>query len=264
MSKAKIAAYKTLRECGIEDVTEIPLDLLVAGCGATLLETPLKNADGRIVHGKYRSIIKINSNIRYKGRKRFAIAHELGHFKLHRNALIHNDSKSLNWFGEAIKKMKAGKQELEANEFAVELLMPRNLFIKEAKNKRFSPDLLRSLANRFQTSITSVAFRYAECNLHPICLFHTSDGEVKYYKKSDDWKAYIPKYITKNPPPSDSVAMEYIQEGYKPIYYKEESTQEIFKSTWFKKREDERNTTFYEYCIVTTNHKTILSVVWEG
>ena len=262
MSKAIATARKILDECGIEDATEMPLDLLVAGRGATLLETPMKNADGRIVHGKYRSIIKINSNIPYEGRKRFATAHELGHFELHKDYPIHNDSKSLDWFDDALKKLKTGKQEFEANEFATELLMPKTVFLKEAKYKPFSPALLRSLAERFKTSITSVAYRYRECNLHPICLFFISDGIVKYWKKSDDFKLWIPD-CNNLPPPSDSVAMEYIKEDYRQIYKKEESQQGIFKSTWFELKEDQKDFPYYEYCIATTSYKTILSVVWE-
>lgn len=262
MSKAIATARKILDECGIEDATEIPLELLVAGRGATLLETPMKNADGRIVHGKYRSIIKINSNIPYEGRKRFATAHELGHFELHKDYPIHNDSKSLDWFDDALKKLKTGKQEFEANEFATELLMPKSVFLKEAQYKPFSPDLLRNLAERFKTSITSVAYRYRECNLHPICLFFVSDGIVKYWKKSDDFKLWIPD-CNKLPPPSDSVAMEYIENDYQQIYTREESQQDIFKSTWFDVKENQEDSPFYEYCITTTNYKTILSVVWE-
>lgn len=262
MSKAIATARRILDECGIEDATEIPLELLVAGRGATLLETPMKNADGRIVHGKYRSIIKINSNIPYEGRKRFATAHELGHFELHKDYPIHNDSKSLDWFDDALKKLKAGKQEFEANEFATELLMPKNVFLKEAQYKPFSPDLLRSLAERFKTSITSVAYRYRECNLHPICLFFMSDGIVKYWKKSNDFKLWIPD-CNKLPPPSDSVAMEYIENDYQHIYKKEELQQDILKSTWFEVGENQADSLFYEYCIVTKDYKTILSVIWE-
>ena len=262
MSKAIAAARRILDECGIDDATEIPLKLLVAGRGATLLETPMKNADGRIVHGKHRSIIKINSNISYEGRRRFAIAHELGHFELHKDYPIHNDSKSLDWFDDALKKLKTGKQEFEANEFATELLMPKEVFLKEARYKPFSPQLLRDLADRFQTSITSVAYRYRECNLHPICLFFTNDGAVKYWKKSDDFKLWIPD-CNKLPPPEDSVAMEYVENNYQQIYKRHEAKQDIYKSTWFDVKDSQEDTPFYEYCIATTKYKNILSVVWE-
>ena len=93
MSKGKITAQKLMDECGIVDPTEFPLDLIVFGRGATLIEKQLNNAEGRIVFGKERAIITVNSSIEYEGKKRFVIAHELGHFEMHRNLIhLHNDT----------------------------------------------------------------------------------------------------------------------------------------------------------------------------
>ncbi len=115
---------------------------------------------------------------------------------------------------------------------------------------------------RFRTSLTSVAFRYFDTNLHPIAMFHIFNGKVKYWKKSDDLKVWI-KDITQLPPPEDSVAMEYIEADYKPIYRTNELQQLISKSTYFKLNDHDEDTDFYEYCIVTESFKNILSIVWE-
>ncbi len=93
MSKGKLAAQRLMNDCGIDDPTEIPLDLIVFGRGATLVEKSLKNSEGRIVVGKNSAIITINSDIPYEGKKRFVTAHELGHFEMHRNVItVHNDT----------------------------------------------------------------------------------------------------------------------------------------------------------------------------
>ena len=57
--------------------------------------------------------------------------------------------------------------------------------------------------------------------------------------------------------------MEYIEANYKPIYRKDELQQKITKSTYFKLRDNDDDTEFYEYCIVTKSFKNILSIVWE-
>lgn len=150
----------------------------------------------------------------------------------------------------------------EANEFASELLMPTELFNCKVQYQKFNPDFLRHLADFFQTSITSVAFKCVDLNIHPICLFFISDGVVRYWKKSADFKHWITDR-NQMPPHQYSVAMEYIDAGYEPIYTKEESQQEINKSTWFDLRDGDNNETFYEYCITTKQYKTILSVVWQ-
>ena len=78
MSKGKYAAQKLMSECGIDDPTKFPLDLIVYGRGATLVEKPLNHSEGRIVFGEKKAIITVNSNINYEGKRRFVIAHELG------------------------------------------------------------------------------------------------------------------------------------------------------------------------------------------
>lgn len=262
MNKGAQAAIQLRSNIGISDPKEIELETVIVGCGGYLQFKPMRKVDGRIVHGNPISTIFINSEIQYEGRKRFAMAHELGHLIMHKDYPIHNDSGSLDWFSDTVKELKNGIHEYEANQFATEYLMPMELFVQEARGKPFNPQLIKQLAERFSTSLTSTAFRYFESNLWPLAIFHIYDGVVRYWKKSPDFRVWIEDFI-KLPPPGDSVAMEYIDAGYKPIYKESELKQEIFKSTWFGLREGEKDSKFYEYCIVTSGHKSILSIVWE-
>ena len=63
ISKAKFEAQKLLKEIGVEDITDIPMDYLAAGIGATLIEEPLKYCDGRISFSKNHSLIKIKVSV---------------------------------------------------------------------------------------------------------------------------------------------------------------------------------------------------------
>lgn len=257
MSRGKLYAQKLLEECGLDDPTEVDLELIVFGRGATLVEKPLNNSEGRIVFGKEKAIITVNSNIEYPGKKRFVIAHELGHFEMHRNLVpLHNDNDA------TLEYFKNGNQETEANEFASELLMPEKLFKRECEGKKFSPDLLRKLAERFQTSITSVAYKYFELGPHAICLFYSHKNRILYWKRPIDYPHFVVDR-TKLSPPDDSVAMEFFEK--RKIYPKEQSKQPIWKSTWFELRnwEDDSNFNFFEYCIITPKYETVLSIVWE-
>lgn len=56
LSKGAWVAQQMLEECGIDDPTEIPLEVIVSGRGATLRYEPLKNSDGRIVFGKKKRV----------------------------------------------------------------------------------------------------------------------------------------------------------------------------------------------------------------
>lgn len=264
ISKGALKAKSVLDECGLDDLLDFDLELFLYGRGAILNESPLVNADGRITFGKSNSLITIDSSIEFEGRRRFTIAHELGHHEMHKGRMIQHQENSgtLSWFEKKVNESKFGIQEVEANQFAAELLMPTNRFIEEANNLPFSPDLLRHLADIFKTSITSTAFRYLEIGNHPICLFFVVNNIVQYWKKSADFRHYIGDK-TGFPPPTHSVAAEFFNNQI--IYPKNASKQEIYKSTWFELNswENDENFDFYEYCIVVPKYRTALSVVWD-
>jgi len=261
--KGSLRAKQLLEEIGYDEITDIPMKYFVSGLGATLIEEPLNNSDGKIIIGKTKTLIKINSNIPYASKKRFTIAHEIGHFLMHKNIEIHNEnSNTLNWFNNTEQQLTKGVQEWEANNFASELLMPEPIFRKEANGKSFSPELLKYMSERFKTSITSTVFRYLQLDLHPLLVVFISNGIVKYWSKSPSWY-YRVKDITKLPPPDISVAKEYIDADYDFIYSGKEKSQNINKSTWCILKEGELDSDFFEYCIPTKQYKTIISVIWE-
>ena len=253
-------AYKAkqlLSEYGIRDITSISLEDLAFASGAVIEETDSINADGRTVFGLKYAIIKINKNIQYIGKRRFTIAHEIGHLILHRNIqpiFFDNDS-TLEYF-------KKGHQEAEANEFASELLMPETQFRTACMGKKFSPDLLRQLAERFQTSITSIAYKFFQFGNHPICLVYSYNNKVLYWKRPEGYDHFLVDY-SRLPPPNGSVAHEFFKE--KTIYSRNQSKQQIWKSTWFKVNtwENDNDTKFFEYCIITPRFNTVLSVIWQ-
>jgi Zn-dependent peptidase ImmA (M78 family) len=261
--KGSLRAKRLLNDIGFDEITHLPMNKFVAGLGATLVEEELENSDGKIVKGKSKTLIKINSNIPYESKKRFTIAHEVGHFLLHERIEVHNEnSNTLNWFQNTENQLKRGIQEWEANDFAAELLMPEQIFREEAYGKCFSHEVVKYLSDRFKTSITSTIFRFMKLDLHPMLVVFINNGEVKYWDKSSSWKYWI-KDITKLSPPEESVAREYIDANYEFLYSGNEKTQQIFKSTWCKLNYDEKDVQFYEYCIPTKQYKTIISVIWE-
>ena len=255
INKGAIAAQRILEEFGIENPNDFSVEDLIHARDIILQEKKISNADGRIVFGKEKTIISINSEIKYSGRKRFTMAHELGHFELHHNKNTHLEDNSLT-----LDYFKNGGQEYEANQFATELLMPKSAFINFTQKKVFSPNLLREISEHFQTSITSATYRYLEIGRHPIFLFYCRDKKVVYWKNSQNYYRKV-REITKLAPPSDSVAMEFFNDGT--IYKKEESAQEIVKSTWFETGDFDSNDKYFEYAIITKKYNTALSVIWE-
>lgn len=263
-TNAHLKAQQLMARHGLDEITDLEMDLFVSGLEAIFIEEELKHCDGKIIFGNSKAIIKVNSQIQFPQRKRFVAAHEIGHLIMHRNMQLPDDTfENFNIIAGMEKALKFGKQELEANEFASELIFPEKLFLKEAKGKKFSPLLIKQLSERFNASLTATVFRYLQFDLHPICIVFIDNGIVKYWKKSDNLKVWLGDY-TKLAPPIDSVAAEYLQSGYDFLYSLDEKAQTVNKSTWFTLNEfDKEDTEFYEYCIPTKRYKTILSIIWE-
>lgn len=88
-------------------------------------------------------------------RKNFTLAHEIGHYIMH----IDNDDDG------TIVSFRSSKnpREREADRFAVELLMPKNLILKRY-NEMFLPTAIQ-LAKEFGVSKTAMKYRLDEMGL---------------------------------------------------------------------------------------------------
>lgn len=107
-------------------------------------------------------IIGINSRNAPK-RQRFTIAHELGHWRLHKGRLIVDQSVMINK-RDNVSSQATSREEIEANQFAAELLMPKR-FIVNAFNRRMEmgissrEGLITALARDFDVSADAMGFR---------------------------------------------------------------------------------------------------------
>jgi len=253
--KPEQTAINVLMTCGVTDPSDLLLEDLIIYYNGIVKETNLTNCDGRMVMKNGKAIVSVNSNIEYPAKKRFVLAHELGHMLLHYNKVATFSDDYLT-----LEAYKHGIQEIEANNFAAELLMPKQIFQDFCFKKKFTPLLLKELSDRFNTSMTSIVYRFADIGNHPICVFFSKNGNVQYWKKSTDFRYWIPDR-NKLSVPSDSVANEYYKKGK--TYSIQDSIESIYKSTWFDLGKYDNDTEMFEFCIITKTYNTVLSVIWE-
>lgn len=133
---------------------------------------------------------------RTEGRVHFSLAHELGHFYIpeHREKLLKGE---LHCSQSDFRSKEP--REIEADEFAANLLMPRDLFVKEVRRFRQRvctlAEICRMANERFRTSITSTARRYCQCDLEACSIVVSSNGIVRWALHSEDMRARNMKYI---------------------------------------------------------------------
>jgi hypothetical protein len=99
-----------------------------------------------------------NENIRSEGRRNFTLAHELGHYLLHRHA--HPDGLKCTNRNMADWDTGRNKIEGEANTFASYLLMPLDDFRAQIEGRAIDLDLMNTLANRYAVSLTAAILKW--------------------------------------------------------------------------------------------------------
>ena len=144
----------------------IPVEELASRAGAQLSFEPFEgDVSGVLFREEAEIIIGVNS-AHPATRQRFTIAHELGHLLLHPGKPLIVD----RWVRVNLRNSKSSlatdRQEIEANQFAAELLMPRELVYSEVQRlfplpQSFGDDegLIVELARRFNVSGEAMGIR---------------------------------------------------------------------------------------------------------
>ncbi len=124
MSKA--AAERKARELLAEVGARVPVDVNAVAeyLGLSVVEEDLEGSvSGMLVLKDGRGVIGVNEN-HHPNRRRFTVAHEIAHYLLHRgSASVFVDARPV-FFRDDDSAACTKQQEIEANAFAAELLVP--------------------------------------------------------------------------------------------------------------------------------------------
>ncbi len=114
-----------------------------------------------------RTVIGVNKS-HHARRQRFTIAHELGHYLLHKGQTVHLDE-NRGAFTVNLRNSESAKgedpEEREANLFAAELLMPAKFLQQDLYEEDLDllgdSDVLAKLAKKYDVSVQALTFRLA-------------------------------------------------------------------------------------------------------
>jgi Zn-dependent peptidase ImmA (M78 family) len=160
--KARESAAELIELHGIV-APPVPVERMARKLGAQVRYAPLDgDLSGMATVQSGICVIGINS-LHPPQRQRFTLAHELGHFRLHREDLeneIHLDRGSLrrDW----LSSLGVDRREMEANAFASELLMPTALLQQTLSGRSIDfedEDEVGLLARRFKVSPAAMRYR---------------------------------------------------------------------------------------------------------
>jgi hypothetical protein len=120
-----------------------------------------------------------NSSLASEGRINFTLAHELGHYLLHRSKSAEDIlcQRSDMWAWDS----DYGKMEAEANQFASFLLMPRDDFDEQtASFKRPEISAFKTLSERYKVSITAAILKWLEFTSRRAMIVVSKDGFIDW------------------------------------------------------------------------------------
>jgi Zn-dependent peptidase ImmA (M78 family) len=164
VSRATLAARRLLSDNNIVAIPT-PLERLAKQAGATLAFEPFEgDVSGLLYRDDTKVVIGVNANDAAR-RQRFTIAHELGHLLLHADRPMFVDKHIRLSFRDGTSSLGTNAEEIEANAFAAELLMPATLVEQEVDRysrtvKVLSPEqTIRHLARTFDVSPQAMEIR---------------------------------------------------------------------------------------------------------
>jgi Zn-dependent peptidase ImmA (M78 family) len=158
-------AQDVLTRLGIKSIPT-PVEKIAKLLGAQLRFSPFDaELSGMIYIKEGVPIIGVNS-LHHPNRQRFTIGHEIGHLELHKEMItsaVHVDKK---FFSGLMRDQTSAtgteRIEIEANQFASELLMPRAFVEEVLRAEQFDIDdeePMETLAKRFRVSRQALEFR---------------------------------------------------------------------------------------------------------
>lgn len=152
---------------------------LAAKRGITIEAKPLKDCYGCLLRQGDHFGIAYSSSLANEGMINFTIGHELGHYFLegHAEALFPGGA-GLHQSAGPFKS--ADPREREADHFAVGLLLPEALFVKELRRSDGGLEAVKSLAELCKTSLTATAIRYATLAEDPVAIIVATNGSVDF------------------------------------------------------------------------------------
>lgn len=185
-------------------------------------------------------------------RTKFTFAHEIGHFYIseHASALINGQAPAHSSF----TGFKSDNIiERQADHFAANLLMPKNLLLRVYRRKRkFEFETILEIKKKFGVSQLAALYRVFILDLHPLLIVKSKNGKVLGYPMRNE--GFYFKLNSNEKLPEDSLAYKYFKNNLK-----SNITKKLWAMDWF---DVDNNKEVFEHCIYYDSLNTVYSIIW--
>lgn len=200
------------------------------------------------------AMISIRKSIKEVTRKRFTVAHELGHYSIpghitDQQTMFQCSEKDLTNFG------KINDKEIEANWFASELLLPEEPFKERMQYKDLSKRLLEDLCSEFETSLTATGIRFVTFRPDYAIVF-SENSRIRWFYAGDEFRYYLDARPG-SPLHKDSLAYDFFNGVALPDMFAEVPTY-----AWINDYKLKRSSRVMEMSIGSRTYKHVVSFLY--
>ena len=237
-------AEALISELGIARPEDLDVDAIAFDSGIEVAYEPLTGCEASLVGFNDHAIATVRPSGN-RGRERFSVAHEIGHWKLHRGRSFRcrADGPDAN-----LASNKA--VEKEADVFASHLLMPGPLFnpaVKAVGQPGFRQ--LGELASQFETSLLATTLRLANINTLPVIVACYGEAGLRWHVAAQD----VPRrWWLKRSLDEDSFAYDLLNHGKACKHLSKQSA-----DTWFD-NDDAGKYEVLEQCVQTGGSEVLV------
>jgi Zn-dependent peptidase ImmA (M78 family) len=161
--------YNRIRRCVADLLAEngierpaVPVERLAKAAGALMEYRDFNNEISGLLVRQHERIVIAVAKEQPEQRQRFTIAHELGHLMLHEGIEVRVDKHFRVNLRSGASSKAEDVEEIEANAFAAELLMPRGFLLRDSKKLTLDvedEEQISALARRYEVSRQAMTFR---------------------------------------------------------------------------------------------------------
>ena len=222
--------------------------------GLRIKEVPSNAFDGVLIRDRVatKGIIGIRESIRESSRKRFTIAHEIGHFVMPGHKHLPNacESVRIDSYGPRVPVA-----EREANQFAAELLLPSKVVGETFRSCEPSLEAVSNIAQQFLTSFSATARRTVDLRDDGCAVIWQENGRISWVYKD---RSRFPFFLAEDAIPVKDPNCDNVSSNRNIAL----SLRKVDPAHWLSERDAENITDLFEESRYLPSYNAVISLLW--
>lgn len=253
MRLSSIYASQLCKEINYSKIPVDPVEIAESK-GIEIREEDAKGYTGMLLVVDGEAMIAVKKSIREVTKKRFTIAHEIGHYTIPghitpQQTMFQCSDRDMTTFG------KINNKEMEANWFASELLLPEDHFKKRTQYEDLSKTLIDDLCSEFETSLTATGIRFVTFRPEYALVF-SENSRVRWFYPGDEFRYYLDARPG-SPLHKDSLAYDFFNGVVLP-----DTFAEVPSYSWINDYKFKRSFRLLEMAIGSRTYNHVLSFLY--